>query len=119
MRAGSNKKLPLRYGECTYYAKFFGVTDTEDSEKRELTQVENRIDDVSSTHFVKFTFSDLYEELPDNSKSQKCKSRSLKKKDGNTVLLFSGKRKAKDQVNSGLKSILVESDNEPPDLSDN
>ena len=116
---GSNKKLPLRYDEGTFHAKFIGVTDSEDSERQVLTQVENRIDNVSSTEMVDLTFSDLHEELPDSSKSQNCKSQPPQKKDGDIVSFFSGKRKATEPVQSGSKSIRVESDNESINLSDN
>ena len=80
--AGLKQKTTLRYDEGTFYAKFIGVTDTEESERQVLTQVENRIDKVSSTEMIDLTFSDLHEELPDNSKSQNCKSQPLQKKDG-------------------------------------
>ena len=68
---------------------------------------------------IDLTFSDLHEELPDKSKSQKCKSQPLQKKDGDIVSFLSGKRKATEPVQSGSKSIRVESDNESINLSDN
>ena len=116
---GSNKKLPLGHDEGTFYAKFIGVTDTEESERQVLTQVENRIDNVSSTEMTDLTFSDLHEELPDNSKTQNCKSQPVQKKDGEIVSFFSGKRKATEPVQSGSKSVQVGSDIESINLSDN
>ena len=116
---GSNKKLPFRYYEGTFYVKFNDVTDTEESERQVLTQVENRIDNVSSTKTIDLTFSDLHEELPDNFKSKNCKSQPPQKKDGDIVSFFSGKRKATEPVQSGSKSTRVESDSESITLSDN
>ena len=91
---GSNKKLPLCYDEGTFYAKFIGVTDTEESERQVLTQVENRIDKVSSTEMIDLTFSDLHEELLDNSKSQNCKSQPLQKKRWRHRVVFFWKTKS-------------------------
>ena len=45
----SNKKMPLRFSEGTFEAKFIGVTETEDAGTRVLTQVENKIDAPSSS----------------------------------------------------------------------
>ena len=92
------------------------MTDTEESEKQVLKQVENRIDNVSATQTVDLTFSDLHEEQPDYSNSQKYKSQPEKKKDGDIVSFFSGQRKA---TEPGLKSTRVESDIESLNLSDN
>ena len=114
----SNKKMPLRFSEGTFEAKFIGVTETEDAETRVLTQVENKIDAASGSQIVDLTFSEIQVSTPDKFDGQKSISQSASSRHKDIESFFTSKRKRTASSQPAPKGVRLESD-ESFNLSDN